>query len=299
MKKQITPWSKQLDRRTFLKFSGALSMNAMVLGIPLAAEAVKFNRKMLNVSQSHRVMGSAVNMIVLNESRWQAENAIGRAYTEIKRLSSLLTCHQENSPIGQLNATGSLKNCPSEVMEVLEASVHFHHISRGSFDITVKPAVDFYREDFGKITFLQDDEELQDIVQRIGSKNLRLSQRSVKFARKGMSVTLDGIAKGYILDRAMETLRKQGMEHALISAGRDMVVYGGKDHKKAWRIALPDYSGRKSNEKVISLRSGALATSSSYEVYFDGQKLMTGKASTGRKQRLRQHPVSACGPIPP
>ena len=88
-----------------------------------------------------------------------------------------------------------------------------------------------------------------------------------------MAVTLDGIAKGYIIDRAMGLLRNHDIHHALINAGGDIVVHGGKGKNRPWRIGIQDPWNRSHYLDVVLLTSGAVATSGNYEVFFDREKL--------------------------
>ena len=118
-------------------------------------------------------------------------------------------------------------------MEVLRSSLHYHGISRGAFDITIKPVVDLYQESFRVNNRPPSSEILQEAMKKVGSHHLKLTKTSISFDRGGMEVTLDGIAKGYIVDRAMDLLRQQKIRHALIDAGGDILVYGGKGEDNA------------------------------------------------------------------
>ena len=88
-----------------------------------------------------------------------------------------------------------------------------------------------------------------------------------------MGITLDGIAKGLIVDWAAEELTRRGIDHFLINAGGDIRVAGGKGDGAPWRIAIRDPKSSDSYAAVIRLRDGAIATSGNYEVYFDREKL--------------------------
>jgi len=198
---------------------------------------------------------------------------MGRAFEEIKRLTSLMTRFQSTSYIGHLNTTGSLKGAPSEVMEVLRSSLRYHTISQGAFDITVMPIVDLYQHSFQANNAPPSPQALQETMDRVGSQYLKMTKDSVSFARSGVEVTLDGIAKGYIIERAMDLLRQQNIQHALINAGGDIVVHGGKGEGKPWSIGIQDPWNRKRYVEVVTLNSGAIATSGNYEVFFDREQL--------------------------
>ncbi len=273
MKQPFSDTTKPMSRRAFLSLTGALSLGVATIGIPLPTEAVRFDRSLYKVSKSRLGMGTFVNMISFHPSQGAAEEAMGKAFTEIDRLTGLMNRFQSNSCIGQLNASGSLDEAPPEVMAVLRSSLHYHGMSQGAFDITVKPVVDLYQQSFRANNAPPSPEALKDAMERIGSQHLRLTNNSVSFARSGMEVTLDGIAKGYIIDRAMDLLRKLDIQHGLINAGGDIIVHGGKGEGKPWRIGIEDPWKRKRYADVVTLTSGAIATSGNYEVFFDREKL--------------------------
>lgn len=273
MKPHSIQQRKQISRRTFLALSGALGLNVAALTIPIPSEAVKFNRKLFRVSKSRLAMGTVVTMIALHESRGQAEEAMGLAFAEIERLSSIMNRHQSGSYISQLNADGALTDVPPEVMEVLRSSIHYHAITQGTFDITVKPIVDLYQQSFAEKGVPPTPGVLRATLDRVGTQYVVLSQKSVSFARNSMGITLDGIAKGYIIDRAVSVLRQQDIQHAMINGGGDIAAYGGKGDSKPWRIAIQDPWRHGRYKEVLTLQSGAVATSGNYEVYFDEEKL--------------------------
>jgi thiamine biosynthesis lipoprotein len=273
MKQPLPKMTRQMSRRAFLSLTGALSLGVVTVGIPLPTQAVQFNRTLYKVSKSQLGMGTFINMIAFHPSKGEAEEAMGRAFDEINRLTSLMTRFQSTSYIGHLNTTGSLKRAPSEVMEVLRSSLRYHTISQGAFDITVMPIVDLYQHSFQANNAPPSPQALKETMDRVGSQYLKMTNDSVVFARSGVEVTLDGIAKGYIIDRAMDLLRQQNIQHALINAGGDIVVHGGKGEGKPWSIGIQDPWNRKRYVDVVTLNSGAIATSGNYEVFFDREKL--------------------------
>ena len=273
MKQTFSDTTKPISRRAFLSLTGTLSLGLATFGVPLPTEAVKFDRTLYKVSKSRLGMGTFINMIGFHPSQGEAEEVMGRAFEEIDRLTSLMTRYQSTSCISHLNNSGSLEGAPSEVMEVLRSSLRYHTISQGAFDITVMPMVDLYQQSFQANNTPPSPQALQETMDRVGSQHLRMTEDSVSFAREGMEVTLDGIAKGYIIDRAMDLLRRQGIQHAMINAGGDIVVHGGKGKGKPWSIGIQDPWNRKRYVDVVTLNSGAIATSGNYEVFFDREKL--------------------------
>jgi thiamine biosynthesis lipoprotein len=66
-----------------------------------------------------------------------------------------------------------------------------------------------------------------------------------------------GIAKGMAVDAALERLRKNGVNHAMVNAGGDLAVLGLSPAAEQWPVAVP---GRE-QFWTIPLRHGAIATS--------------------------------------
>jgi thiamine biosynthesis lipoprotein len=147
-------------------------------------------------------------------------------------------------------------------------------VSQGCFDITVKPVVDLFRDKLGGEEKVKPTEkELAEALKLVGSGKIRLEERAVFFQQPGMGITLDGIAKGYIVDRASQILTELGIENHLINAGGDIRTRGSKADNKPWTVAIQDPSKRNNYPDIIHMRDGAVATSGDYEIYFDREKM--------------------------
>ena len=73
--------TNEMNRRSFLKYSGLLGLGLTSAGIlPAMAEAVKFNNDDYKVSETKTAMGTYVSMTLLHSSKDKAEEAMGRAY---------------------------------------------------------------------------------------------------------------------------------------------------------------------------------------------------------------------------
>ena len=129
------------------------------------------------------------------------------------------------------------------------------------------------REHFERTQKPPSEEAVSRCLKSVGMKYVDMTPAGIYFRREGMGITLDGIAKGLIVDWAAEELTRRGIDHFLINAGGDIRVAGGKGDGAPWRIAIRDPKSSDSYAAVIRLRDGAIATSGNYEVYFDREKL--------------------------
>jgi thiamine biosynthesis lipoprotein len=262
-----------IDRRTFLKYSGILGVGFACSGLMPVSESVAFNRKLHKVTRARLSMGTFAAITAMHPSRTEADDAIGRAFEEMDRVSRLLNRYQPASAIGTLNKEGYLSDIPPEVSEVIARSLHFHKASNGAFDITVKPLVDLYKEHFEAHKSPPSEAKVAKVLDLVDGSAVRFDGRTIRFTKEGMGITLDGIAKGYIIDCGAKTLEREGIKHALINAGGDIRAIGGKQSKTPWKVAVqnPDKDGPYVD--TVTMVNGAIATSGNYEVYFDQEKL--------------------------
>lgn len=261
-------------RRSFLKLSGLLGLGAAATALlPLEkAESVLFRNNMYKVSQTRMAMGTFVDMTVMHTSRDEAEHGLGLAFAEVDRLCALLTRYGNQSPVCELNAECRLEQPAMEIREVIGRALYFHRETNGAFDITVKPLIDLYQERFaaGK---QPSEAEIEATLGRIGSDRLRFDNGAIHLLGQGMGITLDGIAPGYIADRAAQVLAAAGIDNHLVNAGGEIRVGGSAAKGKAWTVAIQDPGKTKEFPDVISLRQGAVATSGNYEIYYDKEKV--------------------------
>lgn len=264
---------KEMDRRTFLRLSGLLGLGIATLSLPsIKAETVRFNRKLYKVSCTRLGMGTFVSMTLVHPSKTEAEEAMGKAFEEIDLLSKELNRFNSISAVAQLNKEGRLNDIPPHMMELIYRSLNYYKISGGCFDVTVKPIIDLFKERFSEGRYPTEG-EIKEKLRLIGSDKIEFSGKKVFFKEAGMGITLDGIAKGYIVDRAAKVLKKNGIKNYLINAGGDIRVSGKKANRKPWTIAVQDPNKKGNYPAIVHMTSGAVATSGNYEVYFDKERV--------------------------
>jgi len=262
-----------MDRRDFLKISGILGIGVASGGLLPISESVAFNRKLYKVTDAKMGMGTFVSITALHPSKIQAQEVIGMAFEEMDRLTNLLDRYRSDSPIGRLNREGALLDVPPEVAEVVARSLYFHELSHGAFDITVQPLVDLYKKDFAAHGRAPSDAELDKVLDLVDSRSMSFDGKSIRFKKESMGITLDGIAKGYIIDRAAELIKATGIQHALINAGGDIRAAGGKKDGSPWKVGIQNPDKEGPFVDMVKMANGAVATSGNYDVYFDEEKL--------------------------
>lgn len=174
----------------------------------------------------------------------------------------------EQSDIWNLNhANGAPVEVNPETADLLRFAVEISEHSNGAFDVTVAPFStlwDFTADE----PMLPDPEDLAEASTHVDYRNIRIEGNTVTLLN-GAEIDLGGIAKGYIADRVADYLRSQGVQHACINMGGNILVFGGKPNGEPWSIGIRDPNGTaEQSEEVLTLSDGAVVTSGNYERFF-------------------------------
>ena len=261
-------------RRNLLKLCGLLGVGAATGALLPAerAEALLFGKREYKVSDTRLSMGSFLSITVIHNSRDEAENAIGLANAEIDRLCKLFSRHDAGTPVSTLNKMGSLDAAPPELVEVINRSLYYHRLTNGAFDITVQPVVDLFKNRFAA-GHQPTEVEIAALLPQIGSEHITVNGNRIALQRHDMGITLDGIAPGYIVDRASALLTRLGVKNHLINVSGDIRTSGSAAKGAPWTVAIQDPNHQKAYPDLVSMGNGAISTSGNYEIYYDREKM--------------------------
>jgi thiamine biosynthesis lipoprotein len=236
-------------------------------------------------------MGTLVSVTAIHRSPTLIEEGAGRAFREMDRVVNLLNRYDSSSALSYLNTEGSIHDPPPELAAVMWQAGFFHQASGGAFDPTVQPLVDLFR------TGPPSDAQILAALALVDGRELEVGKDSIRLSSPGMGVTLDGIAKGYVVDRMATVMAEQGLDDFLIDAGGDIRAFGAREDGRPWQVGVQDPKKRRDLPDIIGLTAGAVATSGSYEIYFDRDRTYHHIVSsrTGASPRLSQS-VSVLAP---
>ncbi len=248
---------KPISRRDFLKIT-ALSSGCL-LGGKLIYNNLQFLHE--TIRETRTLMGTIINLTVVTPNREHGERAIDLTFQELERLVAVFNYRQPDSPLARLNQAGFIDQAPIELVEVIEKSIDFGKISGGAFDVTVKPVLDLYQA--GRTP----DRE---VIDRIGYPKIKIMGDQISFAQPGMAVTLDGIAKGRVVDGGVTILQKLGFQDILVEAGGDLMADGRRADSTPWNIAIenPRNRDKSSYLATFSVTGKGVATSGDYINYY-------------------------------
>lgn len=254
----------QITRRRFIGITAAMSVSALVS--PTFAQ----NDSPQPVIWRGVALGANAELRLYHNNPAVAENLIQQAIAEVNRLENIFSVYRENSQVSRLNRAGSLNAPSADLLAVLSQAQSIHSLTNGAFDPTVQVLWQRYANHFQRNPKSKIAPNLQAALKRVGLHNMLISPQKIAFNQKGMAITLNGIAQGYITDRITQLLQQQGMNHALVNMGEIRHLDTLKQHPEFAKIQNPKGSGALPHHQ-IPLQNNALATSSGYGTPFDAE----------------------------
>ncbi len=216
--------------------------------------------------QAHfdNVLGTSLDISIHHGDGAAAEAAMLAALEEIRRLESILSNWQDNSEIGRLNRTQHINDAAPELIAVLQLCEDWHGRSDAALSCRLGRMIGEW----------QDAEAVQELPLRSGLLQTARAANQGSIRIDGSAISIDdsivldvgGIAKGYIIDRALAVMQTILPDAAAIriDIGGDAVYHGSPPGSEGWQVAVADPLAPADNAGFItrlSLNSMAVASS--------------------------------------
>ena len=249
-------------RRQLLKITAVAGLS-LAFGGSVAVGLLRL-AGLRRVSSTRTRMGTRVTVTVIHPDAAAARSLVAAAFDEMGRLEGILSRHQRGTALDRLNREGILHDSPPELLQLLNESRRYSELTDGAFDSTIAPLLHLYEATAAHSGRVPERSEVEKALSLVGYRELYIDGSVVAFGKPGMTVTLDGIAKGYIVDRAAEALVSGGADRVMVEAGGDVASVGGAAASDGWRLALQDPRDPEGILGVVRLRDEGVATSGDY-----------------------------------
>lgn len=223
-------------------------------------------RDMPLVKRSGLAFGTVVTIGVVHANPTVADRAIASAFEEIRLIERVMSLFREDSDIGRLNRNGLLHRPHPYLYEVVEQAQALAARTDGAFDITIQNLWRLHAESW-RASGPPHEEQLSKSLARVGWRHLSASRELIALDRPGMAITLNGIAQGYAVDRAMARMREHGIQNALLDTG-EFGGIGSKREGVPWKVGIQDPRQEETSLAVVYPRDCYLATSGDYMTSF-------------------------------
>ena len=220
------------------------------------------------IKDVQNALGTFVTITIVHPNVDEGISALRAAFDEIYRIHDLMSVHKQSSEVGILNRKGYYEGVSDDTKYVIERANYFSDLSDGTFDITVLPILRLWEEN-ARTSKVPTDAEISERLELVNYRNVIIEDKYISFRKAGMGITLAGVAKGYAVDKAIEALSQGNIRHALVNAGGDIRVIGGKTETIPWKIAIRDPRNKTRIVTTVELYDQAIATSGTYQRSFN------------------------------
>jgi len=222
-------------------------------------------------SEPRGIMGTSCRLAVVTRpvDEARATEALEAAENVLRSIELDVSSWLEGSRITRFNQASAGDGIPlSETCHaILQLALGAHQLTDGTFDVTVRPLIQLWREAAASGT-VPTDKALERARQRSSWDLIDLTSEEIIKLGDGVEIDLGGIAKGYAIDRAVEALQMIGVAGGLVDVGGDLRVFGQPPDGSAWRIVIRDPSGSGTLEH-LAVRTGAVCTSGDYSRFHE------------------------------
>ncbi|AKH98998.1 membrane-associated lipoprotein involved in thiamine biosynthesis [Hoeflea sp. IMCC20628] len=145
----------------------------------------------------------------------------------VAEINQAMSPYLAKSELSQFNRTDTLdwQNCSAPLATVADHALEMSKFTQGAFDPTIGPLVN--RFGFGPIH-----------GGRARPQDLSVSAEALRKAAPGLTLDLCGIAKGYALDRIIDSLPSVGVDTALFELGGEVRTLGRHPDARPWQVGI-------------------------------------------------------------
>ncbi len=216
-----------------------------------------------------QAMGAIASMRLHHHDREAAERLIDASIAEVRRLEGIFSLYQDSALV-RLNRTGMLVAPPSDLVELLHASVVYRNLTDGAFDPTVQPLWVLYRSHFSRSDAPADGpmaSTIKTALANVGMEKMVFDSDRIVL-RRGMAITMNGIAQGYATDQVVRILRAGGIRSSLVDMG-EVRTTGQAPDGRPWQVGIANPDNPDVVTESLEVVDCAVATSAGYGFRFD------------------------------
>jgi thiamine biosynthesis lipoprotein len=239
-------------------------------------------------------MGTRWSALFFAQTGFDPEPVRAAMQVAVDEVDGQMSTWNPDSDLMRLNAApvGVWVAAPDRLREVLQRGLEIGRASGGAFDIGMGDAVTAWG--FGPEAAAPDRIRAAMAADRVPAHEAFETGETNVRKTAPVALDLNGIAKGYGVDRLAETLRCHGIEDGLVGIDGEMRALGVRPDGEAWTIAVeaPD-AERRTPLSILALQDAAVATSGDYRHWVEVQgRRLSHTMDPGRGAPMLTSPAS-------
>lgn len=259
---------RNLSQNRFIK--KGLLLLALLFSLPMLSGCGK---RVEPIARTGFYFDTAVTITVYDPKE---EPLIDACFELCQIYDDLFSRTKEGSDVYRINhSQGKPVEVSPETIFLLQTALSYAQRSGGRIDPTIAPLSALW--DFGGQAALDEEQvripdpaQLQECLTHVGYEKIQLSGNQVVLSDPQASIDLGFVAKGYVADRLKDYLLEQGVEHALLDLGGNVLTLGSRPDGEPYRIGIQKpFEKGGSAAAVLPIRDQSLVSSGVYQRYFE------------------------------
>lgn len=210
-------------------------MAALIAAAALILSGCSGMSKERNLTYTDTLYDTVISVKILDPAD---EDVLKGCEKLCKKYDTLFAMENEESDIYKINhAKGKPVEVSEDTITLLKKGIYYGELSRGAFDITIGAVSQLW--DFtGEDPKVPSSKKLAAARGHVNYKNIVIRDNTVMLSDAKSAIDVGAIAKGYIADRLKEYLEEEGVHHAVINLGGNVLTVGNKPDGSNYNIAI-------------------------------------------------------------
>jgi len=228
------------------------------------------NRVRFPIEETRFLMDTVVRVAVYDSpgSENEIRKVIDSVFKTMKMLEDETSSHIDTSDVCKLNRNSGMHGIVvhRSVLNIIKESIDISRQTNGFFDITIGAVKKIWPFELPNPE-VPSRENITRVLKFVDYHSISVSGDTVSLKKSGMSIDLGGVAKGYIIDAAVMTLKEKGVKAGIVDAGGDLRIFG-ENPKGIWKIGVINPRKKGGISGIITTDAKSIATSGDYERFF-------------------------------
>lgn len=187
-----------------------------------------------------------------------------------KHYDTLFSKTSQDSDIYRINtAAGTPVEVSEDTLTLLKKGIYYSELSNGAFDITIGSVSNIW--DFkAEEPAVPAPETAAAAVSHVNYKNIIIEDNTVRLSDPYALIDVGAIAKGFIADRIRDYLKDNGVKHAVIDLGGNILVLGTKTDGSKYNIGIQKpFDDTGTPITSVKIKNQSVVTTGNYQRYFE------------------------------
>jgi len=237
-------------------------INLAILLIVIAVGIYRYQHRKFSATQSRYAMDTPVEIFAVSDQKGISA-VIDSAYVLIEHYENKFSYFREDSDLWKINKSteDTILITDPEIVNIINLCKIIYLKSDSLYDITVGSLSEIW--DFSQ-EIVPDSLSILSAQNNTGMHKLIVKDNLV-LKPKGMSIILGSVAKGYIVDKVVEYMKKENILKGYVNAGGDIRFFG---YEKPVSVGIQHPRNRNDIIAELKIDNLAIVTSGDYERFF-------------------------------